>query len=116
MLNAHDKHYFATLKEWRDQGAEIYIGGPAVGALSVSEDMMRFGRDQSRSLSPELKQSIVVELDGTDNQLNLQQTQKMLTTMERFPTAVHRSHIAKQDRLDAAMNDDHDAEPGPTLS
>lgn len=113
-LTPHDQHYVATLKDWQSQGADIYIGGTAVGALAINEDMTKFSRDSSRSFSSELKQVLKDELGAENAQLNLQKTQTMLTTMDRYPAGIHRAHVAVQDRLQANNDDEEDLPEGPT--
>lgn len=120
-LSAHDQFYLDTLKGWRAAGGgEIHIGGTAVGALHISDNQAQFGRDSNHTLSPELKHAIVVELDGTDSQLTLAQTQRMLSSIDRYAPGAYRSQIARQDRLDAANHADSDLDDdsgySPTLS
>lgn len=119
-LSAHDQFYLDTLKGWHASGGQVFIGGTAVGALHISDTQSQFGRNTHHTLSPELKQAILVDLEGTDTQLTLAQTQRMLGSLDRFAPGAYRSQIARQDRLDANLDqaNDPDEDDGftPTLS
>jgi len=110
-----EQAYLATLKEWKEQGAEIYLCGSIAGSLMVSDDLTQFGLDEDRNFSPELIKA-VQELGVTDARLGLKETQKMLTSMNRYPPGLQNTQIAKADRNDALTDDDEDDTPAPWLS
>lgn len=113
---SQEQAYLATLQEWKDQGAEIYLCGSIAGSLKISDDLSQFGLDEDRNFSPELTKAIQ-EMGVEDIRLGLKETQRMLTSMNRYPPGMQNTQIAKADRLDAlAEDDDQDDVPGPWLS
>ncbi|WP_157133329.1 hypothetical protein [Marinobacter sp. ELB17] len=113
-LSTQDQVFFDTLKDWKSEGAELFIGGTTTGSFVISDDRTQFGRDPSRSFNTQLVEAIKTELGGTDARLNLQQSQRMLTTLDRFPLGIHNTHIAKMDRaVQSAQNDEDDDQPSP---
>lgn len=116
-LNTQDQVFFDTLKDWKSEGAELYIGGTTTGSFVISDDRAQFGPDPSRSFNTYLVEAIKTELGGIDARLDLQQSQRMLTTLDRFPLGIHNTHIAKMDRAaQSAQNDDDDDQPGPGVT
>lgn len=115
-LNPQDQVFFDTLQNWKSEGADIYIGGTVAGSFVISDDRTQFGKDPSRSFSQTLIDTIKQELGGIDARLDLQQSQRMLTTLDRFPLGIHNTLIAKMDRAASVAQNDDELDvplPGP---
>lgn len=112
-LTAKELSTYTIMEHWHSQGAEIHIGGPEIGALTVQDTLNEFQRNHQNSYSAELVHKAVDELGAHDSRLGLQETQAMLLSQERQPAGIYRTLMARDDRAQAEMGDDL---PGPSPS
>ncbi|KXS55579.1 MAG: hypothetical protein AWU57_28 [Marinobacter sp. T13-3] len=116
-LSAKEQHNFNVLQSLHDQGYEIHLGGPGVGALTVHDSLNAFNRNHQHNFSDGFIDKVNGELNAVDDRMDLKTTQAMLKSQERAPLGIYRTLLAQEDRArfgDASLDDINDLDDDPS--